>query len=151
MPSPSIPWRWLVLSLTGSGLALGITTALQFGPILLAGPWGGVIADRSDKRKILVATQAASALLALTLGLLVVTGAVRLWMVYVLAFLLGSVNLVDMPTRQSFYLKMVGRDQLANAMSLTTASVTGSRAVGPAIAGLLIGDEGSPTRAGMVP
>src|SRR5438067_2167827 len=107
----SVAQAWLVLSLTGSGVALGLTTALQFGPILLAGPWGGVLADRSDKRKLLVATQTASALLALTLGLLVVTGAVRLWMVYVLAFLLGSVTLVDMPTRQSFVMEMVGRDE----------------------------------------
>ena len=134
----SVAQAWLVLSLTGSGLALGLTAGLQFGPILFGGPWGGVVADRSDKRKVLIATQTASALIALTLGLLVVTGAVRLWMVYVLAFLLGTVNLVDMPTRQSFVMEMVGRDEIANAVSLNSVLVNTGRVVGPAVAGLLI-------------
>src|SRR5262249_54918487 len=94
----SVAQAWLVLKLTGSGLALGSITGLQFVPMLLAGAWGGVIADRFDKRRILVATQSVMAALALTLGVLALTGAVRLWMVYVLALLLGMVNLVDMPT-----------------------------------------------------
>ena len=134
----SVAQAWLVLKLTGSGVALGITTALQFGPILLGGPWGGVVADRSDKRKILIATQSASAMIALTLGLLVVTGAVRQWMVYLLAFLLGTVNLVDMPTRQSFVMEMVGRGEVANAVSLNSVLVNSARVLGPAAAGLLI-------------
>ena len=134
----SVAQSWLVLRLTGSGVALGITTALQFGPMLVGGPWGGVLADRSNKRKVLIATQSAAALIALTLGLLVVTGAVRLWMVYLLAFLLGSVTLVDMPTRQSFVMEMVGRDEVANAVSLNSVQVNAARILGPAAAGLLI-------------
>jgi MFS family permease len=134
----SVAQGWLVLTLTGSGVALGVTMALQFGPILLAGPWGGLIADRADKRRLLVFTQAASGALALTLGLLVVTGEVRLWMVFVLAVLLGTVNLVDMPTRQSFVTEMVGRDVVANAVSLNSVLVNGARVVGPALAGVLI-------------
>src|ERR671933_2995889 len=98
----SVAQAWLVLQLSHSGLALGLTTGLQFGPMLVGGPWGGVVADRSDKRRLLMVTQASSASVALALGLLVVTGAVRLWMVFVLAFALGMINLFDMPTRQSF-------------------------------------------------
>src|SRR5438552_4481982 len=139
----SVAQAWLVLRLTGSGVALGITTALQFGPMLVGGPWGGVLADRSNKRKVLIATQTASASIALTLGLLVVTGAVRLWMVFLLAFLLGAVNLVDMPTRQSFVMEMVGRDEVANAVSLNSVLVNAARILGPAAAGLLIAAVGT--------
>ena len=139
----SVAQAWLVLKLTGSGLALGLTTALQFGPILLGGPWGGVVADRSDKRKVLIGTQTASALVALALGLLVVTGAVRLWMVLLLAFLLGCVNLIDMPARQSFVMEMVGRDEIANAVSLNSVLVNTARVIGPAAAGLLIAAYGT--------
>ena len=139
----SVAQAWLVLRLTGSGVALGITTALQFGPMLVGGPWGGVLADRSNKRKVLIATQTASAAIALTLGLLVVTGAVRLWMVFLLAFLLGAVNLVDMPTRQSFVMEMVGRDEVANAVSLNSVLVNAARILGPAAAGLLIAAVGT--------
>src|SRR3989442_1585645 len=102
------PWRqwvaqgWLVLRLTGSGFAVGAVTALQFLPMLLGGAYGGVIADRVDKRRLLVATQSTAGTLALVLGVLVVTGAVRLWMVFALALTLGIVNAIDNPTRQSF-------------------------------------------------
>jgi MFS family permease len=134
----SVAAPFLVLQLTHSGVALGIDTGLQFLPILLFGAWGGVVADRFDNRRLQVATQVAFAVLAATLWLLVVTHVVRVWMVYSLSFLTGIVLAVDMPTRQSFYLEMVGRADLTNAMSLTTATFTGSRVVGPAIAGLLI-------------
>jgi len=134
----SVGQAWLVLQLTGSGLALGGVTALQFVPLLVGGPWGGAIADRFDKRRILLATQTAAGALALTLGILVVTNAVSLWMVYALAFSLGIVNLVDMPTRQSFVMEMVGRDEVTNAVSLNSVLVNVSRVTGPALAGLLI-------------
>jgi predicted MFS family arabinose efflux permease len=129
----------LVLRLTNSGTALGIDTALQFLPILLFGAWGGVVADRFDNRKVQIATQIAYAVLALALGVLVAAGAVEVWMVYLLSFLSGLVTAVDMPTRQSFYLEMVGPATLTNAMSLNTATFTGSRIVGSAIAGAVIG------------
>jgi len=135
----SVAAPFLVLQLTHSGVALGIDTGLQFLPILLFGAWGGVIADRFDNRRLQLASQVAFGLLAGTLWLLVVTDAVRIWMVYSLSFLQGVVMAVDMPTRQSFYLEMVGRDDLTNAMSLNTATMTGTRIAGPAIAGLLIG------------
>ena len=138
----SVAQAWLVLRLTGSGLALGTTAALQFTPILLAGPWGGVIADRVDKRRLIIWTQSAAGALALVLGLLTLENVVRLWIVYVLAFLLGVVNLVDMPARQSFVFEMVGPESLANAVSLNSVVVNGARVVGPAVAGLLIASVG---------
>src|SRR2546422_738881 len=138
----SVAQAWLVLRLTGSGLALGATAALQFTPILLAGPWGGVIADRVDKRRLIIWTQSAAGALALVLGLLTLENVVRLWMVYVLAFLLGVVNLVDMPARQSFVFEMVGPEALVNAVSLNSVVVNGARGVGPAVAGLLIASGG---------
>lgn len=128
----------LVLSLTGSGTALGIDTALQFLPILLFGAWGGLIADRFDNRKVQISTQVGYAIVAFALWAIVVTGVVEVWMVYVLSFVSGLVTAVDMPTRQSFYLEMVGADSLTNAMSLNTATFTGSRILGSAIAGALI-------------
>lgn len=134
---------WLVLQLTHSGVALGIDSALQFLPILLFGAWGGVIADRFDNRRVQIATQAGYALVAATLWLLVWAGAVHVWMVYALSFASGLITAVDMPTRQSFYLEMVGPDELTNAMSLTTATFTGTRMIGPVIAGLVIAAGGA--------
>jgi MFS family permease len=128
----------LVLHLTGSGVALGIDTALQFLPILLFGAWGGVFADRLDNRRLLIGTQVAFALVSVGLWILVASDVVQVWMVYAASFLSGMVHAVDMPTRQSFYLEMVGPDRLTNAMSLNTATFTGSRVIGPAIAALLI-------------
>lgn len=128
----------LVLKLTGSGTSLGLVVALQTLPILLFGPWGGVIADRFPKRTILFFTQTASGLLALTLGTLVATDAIRMWMVYGLALGLGFVNTVDNPTRQTFVLEMVGRDVLANAISLNSTEINLARVIGPSIAGALV-------------
>ncbi|MBN2114377.1 MAG: MFS transporter [Acidimicrobiia bacterium] len=134
----SVAQGWLVLELTDSGTAIGLVLALQFLPVLLFGPMGGVIADRFDKRRLLLGTQVAAALLAATLGLLVLFDVVRLWMVFALACGLGFVNLVDNPTRQAFVGEMVGPDDLTNAISLNSVLVNLARVAGPAAAGALI-------------
>jgi MFS family permease len=134
----SVAQMWLVLHLTGSGLALGITAGLQFTPMLLFGTWGGLIADRTDKRRLLVMTQAAAGCLALVLAVLTLLGVVQLWMVFLLAAALGCVNVLDNPTRQSFVTEMVGAGQINNAVSLNSAVFTSARIIGPAVAGLLI-------------
>jgi len=128
----------LVLKLTNSGVALGIDTALGALPILLFGAWGGVIADRFDNRRIQVWTQGVYAVLAFALFALDATGVVRVGHVYLLSFLTGIVGAIDMPTRQTFYLEMVGPEDLTNAMSLNTATFTGSRILGPVIAGVMV-------------
>jgi MFS family permease len=136
---------WLVLQLThDSGTALGITTGLQFLPLLLFSLWGGVIADRYSKRGILMLTQTAMGGLALILGILALTGSVRIWHVYLLAFALGMVTVVDNPTRQSFAVEMVGRDGMANAIALNSAVFNLARIAGPAVAGLVISLVGTP-------
>jgi MFS family permease len=129
---------WLVLRLTDAPLPLGITLALQFSPMLVFGAWAGLVADRVDKRRLLLATQTAMAVLALVLGTLTATGAVRLWMVYALALLLGVATAFDMPARQSFVTEMVGPDRVVNAVGLNSASFNTARVLGPAAAGLLI-------------
>jgi len=130
---------WLVLRLTdNSGIALGITTGLQFLPSLLFSLWGGVLADRYSKRQLLIITQAFMGVVALTLGLLDVTGWVEVWHVWVLAFLLGTGNAIDNPVRQSFVVEIVGREDLPNAVSLNSATFNMARILGPALAGLLI-------------
>jgi MFS family permease len=135
---------WLILELTrNSGTALGITTGLQFLPLLLFGLWGGVIADRYPKRIVLMFTQVAMAVLALILGVLVITGTAQVWHVYVLAFGLGLATVVDNPTRQTFVVEMVGRRDLPNAIALNSASFNGARVLGPAVAGLLIASIGT--------
>jgi MFS family permease len=133
---------WLVLTLTHSGTALGINAALAFGPVLVLGPWGGVLADRFDKRRILTATQTASAVISLALATLVFTDVVALWMVFTLSLASGIVTSLDNPARQSFYVEMVGEEKLTNAVSLNSAAFTGARIIGPAVAGLLIATVG---------
>jgi MFS family permease len=128
----------LVLHLTHSGTALGFDTALTFLPILLFGAWGGVLADRFDNRRLQILTQAGYGVVAFALWTLVVTGVVEVWMVFALSFASGLVSAIDMPTRQSFYLELVGPDELTNAMSLNTATFTGTRIVGAAVAGAVI-------------
>ena len=135
---------WLVLRLTGSGVALGIDTALAFGPILLLGPLGGSLADRHDKRSILLATQVTFGGLALALWAVVASGVVELWMVYGLSLLQGITTAIDQPTRQSFFAEMVEARDLPNAVSLNSAVMTGTRIVGPALAGALIAGVGLP-------
>ena len=131
---------WLVLTVLTdhSAVALGITTGLQFAPMLLLAPLAGVLADRMPKRRLLIMTQAAMGSIALLLGVLVVTGAVELWMVYALALGLGIAAAVDAPARQAFVSEMVPREDLSNAVGLNSASFHGARIVGPAVAGLLI-------------
>jgi len=138
----SIAQSWLVLELTGSGTALGLVVALQTLPILLLGPYGGVVADRLDKRRLMMGLQSMMGVLALVLGTLTITGEVRLWHVYVLAFLLGLNNCFENPARQSFVLEMVGPKDLRNAVSLNSVLVNSARAVGPAIAGIIIATGG---------
>ena len=129
---------WLILSLTDSGVAVGLTTALQFLPMLLFGAWGGLLADRIPKRRLLIATQALMAIPAIGLFAVTATGVVAPWMVYLAVFAMGSVNAVDNPTRQSFVIEMVGPDRVVNAVSLNSVIVQSARIVGPALAGLLI-------------
>ncbi|MET9058505.1 MFS transporter [Streptomyces antibioticus] len=129
---------WLVLSLTGSATAVGVTTALQFLPMLLFGLYGGVLVDRLPKRPTLLFTQAAMALTGIALALLTLSGHVQVWHVYVAAFAVGLATVVDNPARQSFVSEMVGPDQLQNAVSLNSANFQSARLVGPAVAGVLI-------------
>ncbi len=134
---------WLVLTLTGSGVAVGATFACRFLPVLLFGLWGGVIADRFDRRKVLLVTQTVAALLAVVLWLLVLTDVVQVWMVFALAIALGFVTVVDEPARQAFVEEMVGRERLPNAIALNSAVNNSARITGPAIAGLLIASVGT--------
>jgi MFS family permease len=131
---------WLVLTVLtpNSGTAVGITTGLQFAPTLLLSPTAGALADRVDRRKLLVATQTALGVLAAVLGVLVLTHTAQLWQVYVLALLLGTVSAVDAPARQAFVSELVPTDTLPNAVGLNSASFHAGRLIGPGIAGLLI-------------
>ncbi|MGC5363215.1 MFS transporter [Streptomyces sp. DT24] len=134
---------WLVMSLTGSATAVGITTALQFLPMLLFGLYGGVIADRYPKRQLLLISQGALGLCGIALAVLTLSGQVEVWHVYLIAFLLGLVTVVDNPARQSFVSEMVGPAQLRNAVSLNSANFQSARLIGPAVAGALITTVGS--------
>ena len=126
---------WLVWQLTRSGAALGINAALQFGPMLVIGAFGGVLADRFDKRRILIVTQSLFAVVSVGLAVLVGTHVIVLWMVYTLSVVYGCITAIDNPSRQSFYVEMVGEGSLTNAVSLNSAAFTGARVIGPAIAG----------------
>jgi MFS family permease len=134
---------WLVLQLTHDPLWLGIVSVAQFGPVLIFGLFGGVIADQLPKRKTLIVTQTVAMLLAFALFALTATGVVQVWHVMVLAALLGVSNAIDMPTRQSFAVEMVGREDVANAVGLNSALFNTSRVLGPAAAGLMIGAFGT--------
>ena len=138
---------WLVLTLGGNGTALGITTGLQFLPVLLLSPYAGVIADRFPKRRLLQLTQAAMGVASLLLGLLAVSGVAQTWQVYVIAVVFGIGSAFDAPARQSFVSEMVGPDDLTNAVGLNSASFNLARILGPAIAGLMIHALGDGTRA----
>ncbi len=133
---------WLVYTITGSALAVGLTPALQFTPILFGGLWGGVLADRVSKRRLLAVTQAAMAVPAATLWVLTVSGSVQLWMIYGLVFARGCVLAIDNPARQSFFAELVGRDRLPSAIALNSALINGARIVGPSLAGVLIATVG---------
>jgi MFS family permease len=129
---------WLVVQLTGSGVSVGLTAGLQFLPILLFGAWGGLLADRLNKRRLLMITQALMAIPALTLWALTTGGHVEIWMVYALVFVRGAVNAIDNPARQSFVIEMVGDDRVVNAVALNSVIVHTARILGPAAAGGVI-------------
>jgi MFS family permease len=133
---------WLVLTLTHSSTWLGVMIALQTVPVLILGPYGGVIADRVDKRRLMIVLQSAMGLQALALGLLTVTGVVTVAEIGVLAALLGLNNAFENPARQSFMLELVGSEHLRNAVSLNSVLVNVARTVGPAVAGILIASVG---------
>ncbi|MGZ5325931.1 MAG: MFS transporter [Solirubrobacterales bacterium] len=133
---------WLVLTLTGSGVAVGATSALQFLPMLLFGAWGGSFADRLDKRRLLIVTQSLHMTVPLAMFALAASGAIEPWMVFGLVFARGAVNAVDYPTRQAFVIELVGRRRVVNAVSLNSVLVHASRIIGPAIAGVLIATVG---------
>lgn len=135
----TVAQSWLVYRLTGSALQLGLIGFTSQIPTLFFAPAGGVLADRWPRRRVVILTQTAMMVLAFVLAALTMTGAVRLWHVFVLAFFLGIANAVDMPTRQSFVIEMVGgREDLSNAIALNSSMVNGARLVGPAVAGVLV-------------
>jgi len=136
----SLPW--LVLHLTHNGAMLGLTYALQFLPILLLGAWAGVVADRYDKRRILLLTTTLLGVFALVLGMITLLHTVQMWSILVLAVLLGTVAAFDNPTRRSFVPELVEPDEVANAVSLNNAVFTAARIIGPSIAGILIATVG---------
>jgi MFS family permease len=129
---------WLILTLTDSAVAVGLTTALQFLPMLLFGAWGGLLADRMSKRRLLMITQSLMAIPALGLFAVTVSGVVAPWMVYLAVLGFGTLNAVDNPTRQSFVIEMVGPDRVVNAVSLNSVIVQAARIVGPALAAVTI-------------
>lgn len=139
----SVTQSWLVYAWTRSGVDVGLVVALQTLPILLLGPVGGTVADRFGKYRILFWTQGLAGGQALALAILDFTGHLHLWQLYLMAVVLGLVNMIDNPTRQTFIVEMVGRDQLANAVTLNSVMVNMARAVGPALAGVLIASVGS--------
>ena len=134
---------WLVLTLTHSSTDLGFTVALQTLPVLLLAPYGGVVADRVDKRRLMIVLQIAMGFQALALGLLTILGTVRFWQVCVLAVILGLNNAFENSARQAFVREMVGKDELRNAITLNSVTVNAARAVGPAIGGILIATVGT--------
>jgi MFS family permease len=129
---------WLIVQLTGSGVSVGITAALQFLPMLLFGAWGGLIADRVPKLRLLQYTQALMAVPALTLWILTATGDIAPWMVFGLVLVRGSVLAIDNPARQAFVMELVGHERIVNAVSLNSVVVHCSRIAGPALAGTVI-------------
>jgi MFS family permease len=133
---------WVILTLTDSGVAVGLTTALQFLPMLLIGAWGGLLADRIPKRRLLTTTQVLMAIPAVGLFAVTATGVVTPWMVYLAVLAFGTLNAIDNPTRQSFVIEMVGPDRVVNAVSLNSVVVQAARIVGPALAGILIATVG---------
>jgi MFS family permease len=134
---------WLVLELSDSAVAVGVAVALQALPMLFLGLWGGLLVDRLDRRRVIMTTQAISAVLAAALAILALTGLVRLWMVFALAGGLGLVTVLDLPARQAFVTEMVGPEDFVNAQSLNSTIHNTGRLVGPAVAGLLIAGVGS--------
>ena len=129
---------WLVLQLTGSGTMLGIVGAFRFAPMLLGGPFAGIIVDKFDKRRILYVTQSSFAIVSLALAFLVYTDLIQIWMLFISAVLFGLIDVIDNPTRQTFVHEMVGPENLRNAVTLNSTEANLARAIGPMIAGTLI-------------
>ena len=129
---------WLVLTLTHSAVVLGLVVAAQTLPVLVLGAYGGVIADRVDKRRLMVFLQSMMGIQALVLGILTLTRTVQIWEIFILAVLLGFNNTFENPSRQAFMMELVGAKDLRNAVSLNSVMVNVARAIGPAVAGLLI-------------
>jgi MFS family permease len=134
----TIAQSFLVLHLTGSGFDVGLVVALQTLPVLLLGPYGGVVADRVDKRKLMIVLQSAMGVQALVFGILTLTHVITLWQIAILAVILGLNNTFENPARQTFVLEMVGPKDLRNAVTLNSVLVNVARAVGPAVAGIII-------------
>jgi len=134
----SVAQAWLVLTLTNDPLMLGVVAAAQWTPVLLLGLFGGLIADALPKRPTLIALEAVMATLAIVLGVLTLAGIVEVWMILVLAVLLGCANAIEMPVRQAFAVEMVGREDVVNAIALNSATFNAARVIGPAIAGVTI-------------
>jgi MFS family permease len=139
----SVGLSWLVLELTNSPFRLGLVSSLQFGPVLLFSAVAGVVVDRTPKRRLILSTQIALMLPALALAVLAWTGWVRYWHVATLAGLIGVVNALDMPSRQSFLVEMVGLEDLLNAIALNSATFNAARVIGPALGGLIIARYGT--------
>jgi MFS family permease len=140
----SVAMPWLALELTGSALLVGLVLAAQFLPVLIGGPLGGVVADRYRKRNVLVVTQSLFMLPSFVLFVVSATGHAQYWMVVIAAFATGTINLFDVPARQSFVIEMVGRQDLMNAIALNSSVFNASAVIGPAIAGLVIAAVGVP-------
>jgi MFS family permease len=140
----SVAMPWLALELTHSGLLVGLVLAAQFTPVLIGGPLGGVVADRYQKRNVLLATQSLFMIPSFVLFAVSATGHAQYWMIIVAAFATGTINMLDVPSRQSFVIEMVGRRDLMNAIALNSSVFNASAVIGPAIAGLVIAAVGVP-------
>jgi MFS family permease len=138
----NVAQAWLVYRMTGSSVLLGLVSFSSQIPVFLMAPVGGIVADRFSRRRVVIATQTAAMLLALVLAALTLTGAVRVWHVVVLSALLGVVNAFDIPARQAFFVEMVGREDLINAIALNSSMFNASRVIGPAVAGILVASIG---------
>src|SRR6202041_2449068 len=134
----TVAQSWLVYKLTGSGLLLGSVGFASQVPVFLFAPIGGITADRTNRQRVVIATQTTSMLLAFILAALTLTGKIQVWHVFVLAALLGIVNAFDIPARQSFLVDMVGKEDLMNDIALNSSMFNGARVIGPAIAGILV-------------
>ena len=134
----TVAQSWLVYRLTGSSLLLGSVGFAGQIPVFLVAPLGGIVADRQNRHRVVIATQVASMLLAFALAALTLTGTVKVWHIFVLAAQLGVVNAFDVPARQSFLVDMVGKEDLMNAIALNSSMFNGARIIGPAIAGILV-------------
>jgi MFS family permease len=134
----NVAQAWLVYRLTGSSVLLGLVSFSSQIPVFLISPLGGIVADRFPRRRVVIATQCASMLLALALAAVTLAGTVQVWHLFVLSALLGVVNAFDIPARQSFFVEMVGREDLINAIALNSSMFNASRVIGPAVAGILV-------------